>query len=132
MNFERVDHFLNEVTRWAATQPDMLALALVGSYARGAATETSDIDLVLISTQPDRYLNTQDWLNQFGTIEKKEVEDYSLVTSIRAWYSGGFEVEYGLTDQRWIADPLDEGTRQVISDGLRVLFERGAILSRHL
>jgi hypothetical protein len=33
---------------------------------------------------------------------------------------------------RWAAVPLDEGSRQVIADGMQVLFERGTVLSRHL
>ena len=127
-----VYHFLDDITRWASAQPDILALALVGSYARNAAHETSDVDLVLISMQPDYYLNSRDWIQQFGTVEKQQVEDYGLVTSLRVWYSGGLEVEYGLTDERWAARPLDEGTRQVIADGMRILFEREVILSQHL
>ena len=54
------------------------------------------------------------------------------MTSIRVWYSDGLEVEYGITDERWTAVPLDEGSRQVIADGMQVLFERGTVLSRHL
>ena len=129
---DKVNHFLDDVTRWAAAQPDILALALVGSYARNAAKETSDVDLVLISMQPDYYLNSRDWLQQFGAVEKQQVEDYGLVTSLRVWYSNGLEIEYGLTDERWAAEPLDEGSRQIIADGIRILFEREAIVSRHL
>ena len=129
---DRVNHFLDDITRWATARPDILALALVGSYARNAAHETSDVDLVLISMQPDYYLNSRDWLQQFGAVEKQQVEDYGLVTSLRVWYSNGLEIEYGLTDERWAAEPLDEGSRQIIADGIRILFEREAIVSRHL
>lgn len=34
--------FLDKLTQWAATQADILALALVGSHARNAAEETSN------------------------------------------------------------------------------------------
>src|SRR5512139_2377568 len=88
---DKVDHFLDAVNRWASAQPDILALALVGSYARNAAHETSDVDLVLISMQPKYYLNSCDWINQFGTVEKQQVENYGLVTSLRVWYSDGLE-----------------------------------------
>jgi len=36
----------------------------------------------------------------------------------------------GMTTPDWAAIPLDAGTRQVISDGMIVLFERGNVLSR--
>ena len=132
MSADQVTPFLREVTRWAAARADLLALALVGSHARGAATETSDVDLVLITTDPQRYLRDTRWLQRFGEIIKHQYEDYGLVTSIRVWYRRGLEVEYGITDARWAAMPLDAGTRRVIADGMRVLFERVELLSRHL
>jgi len=132
MTAEKVVQFLDEFTQWASTQADLLALALVGSHARDAATETSDVDLVLIANDPNRYLENTDWVRRFGMVEKQQVEDYGLLTSLRVWYRDGLEIEYGLTDERWAALPLDEGTRQVMAGGMRVLFERGDILSRHL
>jgi predicted nucleotidyltransferase len=129
---EKVAQFLEDVTAWASTQAELQALALVGSHARNAARETSDIDLVLITTDPKRYLENTDWVQRFGAVEKQQVEDYGLLTSLRVWYLNGPEIEYGLTDERWAALPLDEGTRQVMAGGMRVLFERGAILSCHL
>jgi predicted nucleotidyltransferase len=132
MATEGINQFLTDVTEWASAQADIQALALAGSYARNTATETSDIDLVLIAVNPYRYLQDLNWAQRFGTIEKHQLEDYGLVTSVRVWYTDGREIEYGITDQRWAAHPLDEGTRRVITDGMRVLFERGTILSRHL
>lgn len=127
----QVAQFLNQVTGWASAQADILALALVGSYARNAAKDSSDVDLVLIAIDPDRYLGDQSWVRRFGAVEKSQVEDYGLLTSIRVWYRDGLEIEYGITDERWSAIPLDAGTQQVIADGMRVLFERDHILSRH-
>ena len=128
---KEVNKFLNEVTQWAFARTDIQALALVGSYARNAARETSDIDLVLIALKRDRYLHNLDWIKRFGNVEKYQIEDYGLLTSVRVWYDDGREIEYGLTDENWAAEPLEDGTRRVIEDGMRILFERGNILSRH-
>jgi len=125
----RINKFFQNVTRWSAAQVDILALALVGSHARGTASDTSDIDLVFITLDPQIYLNNFDWVEQFGKIAKTQIESYGLVTSIRVWYCDGLEVEYGFTDKSWVAEPLDAGTCQVIHDGLRILFERNNILS---
>lgn len=127
-----VKRFLNEVTQWASTQADIQALALVGSYARDAARETSDVDLVLIAREPDRYLHNREWIESFGNVEKYQIEDYGPLTSVRVWYEDGREIEYGLTGENWAAVPLDDGTRRVIEDGMQILFERGNILSRPL
>jgi len=127
-----IERFLSAVVQWASAQPDIVAVALVGSHARGTATEDSDIDLVMLVDQPGRYLEDIEWLRQFGSVERQQVECYGLVTSLRVWYAGGREVEYGITTRHWAAVPLDEGTQQVINDGIKVLFEREALLSVHL
>lgn len=132
MKSDQVARFLYQVTGWASARADILALALVGSYARNAAKNSSDVDLVLIAADPGSYLKDQSWVQRFGTVEKSQVEDYGLLTSIRVWYRDGLEIEYGITDERWSAIPLDAGTQRVIGDGMRVLFEDDDILSRHL
>ena len=129
---DHVKDFINTFTSWASAQPDILAVALVGSYAREAATEDSDVDLVVLAHDPQSYLENTDWLKRFGPIEKLQAEDYGRVTALRVWYAGGHEVEYGLTTSDWAQLPLDEGAQRVIEDGMRVLFEREALLSPHL
>jgi len=129
---EHIRDFISSITRWASTQLDIKAIALVGSYARDSATEDSDIDLVMLVDHPGKYLEDTEWLRQFGSVEHQQVEHYGLVTSLRVWYADGREVEYGITTRHWAAPPLDKGTRRVINDGMKVLFEREALLSVHL
>ena len=132
MKAEKVSQFLEYISQWAFIQSNIQALALVGSHASGTATETSDVDLVIITDDPDRFLYNLLWIERFGTVHKQQIEKYGLVTSIRVWYDDGLEVEYGITDERWVAVPINKGTQRVIADGMRILFERGDILSRHL
>jgi predicted nucleotidyltransferase len=132
MQMDQVEIFLDKFVNWASSQPDIRGVALVGSYARNAATESSDVDLVILATDPQSYLQDQTWVRQFGEPTRLQTEVYGSLTSIRAWYPDGGEIEYGITDETWAAVPLDEGTRQVITSGMRVLFEREPILSRHL
>ena len=123
----RVEEFLREFTLWASGQVNIQAVALVGSHARGTATETSDVDLVVVANQPQLYLKERTWTHAFGEVVKQQVEEYGRVVSLRVQYANGLEVEYGLTDPSWAEVPLDEGTREVMSGGLRVLFERGPL-----
>jgi hypothetical protein len=39
-------------------------------------------------------------------------------------------MECGFPTPQWAALPLDEGTRMVIRNAMRILFERGGLLSR--
>jgi hypothetical protein len=116
-------------SRFSRRKPEIASPA-PGGVGRGR--EDSDIDLVLLVEDPDRYLRHPEWVGQFGDVTDKHVEYYGMVTSLRVIYGDGREVEYGVTNPRWAAEPLDEGTRRVIRDGMRVIFERGTILSRHL
>ena len=129
---ENIGRFLKDFSEWASQRPDIQAVALVGSYARGTARPDSDVDLVIICGAPASYLSNQSWAQRFGPIDREQVEDYGKLSSLRVWYCNGLEVEYGLTDEGWAALPLDEGTRTVIVGGISLLFERGNILSRHL
>ncbi|MBE9479394.1 MAG: nucleotidyltransferase domain-containing protein, partial [Chloroflexi bacterium] len=44
--------FLQSVIEWAKNEPDLIALALVGSHARGEASPESDVDLILLLRNP--------------------------------------------------------------------------------
>ncbi len=127
---EYIRDFLEAFVNWASAHEDVQAIALVGSYARGEARDDSDIDLVLLTDQSQKYLEELKWIERFGVVEKQQTEDYGKLTSIRVWYQNGYEVEYGITTPDWAAIPLDAGTQEVIRDGIIVLFERGNLLSR--
>ena len=125
-----IQEFLDAFVAWASDQPDVQAIALVGSYARGAARDDSDVDLVILTDQPLIYLADPTWIERFGAVEKHQTEDYGKLTSLRVWYQNGVEVEYGLTTPDWAALPLDAGTQEVIRGGIVILFERENLLSR--
>jgi len=100
LQMKNIDHlrdFLNAFINWAVVQDDVQAIALVGSYARGAARDDSDIDLVLLTDQPQKYLDNLKWIERFGNVDKYQTEDYGKLISIRVWYLNSYEVEYGIT-----------------------------------
>lgn len=127
----QVIDFIEDFMRWSKKRKDIRAVALVGSYAREAATESSDVDLVIIAEKPQEYITNTEWIRVFGKAIAQKVEDYGKLTSLRVWYESGLEIEYGFTTRDWAKTPLDKGTKQVIDDGMRVLFEKEALLSLH-
>ncbi len=126
----KADDFLDHVTRWAGSSPDVIGLALVGSFARGQATADSDIDLILLTPRPQDFVNDPDWVREFGRVKSYEIEKWGMVTSLRVYYEDDLEVEYGLTSPQWASLPLDQGTRQVISDGMKMLVDKVGLLER--
>jgi nucleotidyltransferase-like protein len=124
-----VSAFLKAFNRWATAQPDVKAVALVGSYARDAATEGSDVDLLILTTDVSKYISDRSWVSRFGKDSECRVEDWGKITSLRTFYKGGLEVEYGFSTPDWAKIPMDAGSLRVVSDGMKILFDAQNILS---
>lgn len=122
--------FLEAFIQWARSQPGIEGVALVGSYARGAATESSDVDLVILTSDVDGYLRDQSWVSVFGEPAECRAEYYGRVTSVRACYASGLEVEYGFTTPDWANTPIDEGTLSVVRDGMQDLHDPHGVIAR--
>ena len=126
----KIDRLLAQIKEWAEAQRDITGVLLVGSHARGTGRADSDVDLVILTIQPEAYLESISFAERFGSISASQKEDWGRVTSVRVWYEGGPEVEFGFTRPDWAAPPLDAGTRRVLSDGARVVFDREGWLGR--
>ncbi len=126
------------VVDWARTQPTIQAVAMVGSYARGQARPDSDLDLVFLATNPLDFRADIGWLQaiDWGALNvrplKWEDEDYGALWSRRIWLEpNGVEVEIGFASVSWAnVNPLNSGTRHVISDGCRILHDPKGMLRR--
>ncbi|MEX2206139.1 MAG: transglutaminase domain-containing protein [Myxococcota bacterium] len=117
------------VAAWAEVEPTIAAVALVGSHARGEARPDSAVDLVVLCDDVDAFAAEPRWIQRFGAPSRHALERWGAVSSIRVWYATGLEVEFGFTAPSWAAAPLDAGTRRVVTDGLRVVFDRNGILN---
>jgi predicted nucleotidyltransferase len=119
-----LEDFTERVSIWAANCPDILSVVLVGSHARGEARPDSDIDLVILSATPSKLHDDPSWLGEFGNPLQQVREDWGKVQSLRVWYADGKEVEFGITDEGWMKEPLDQGTKKVLKNGYRIIYER--------
>ena len=126
---EGIEVLASALRVWAAQQPGILAIAIVGSHARGVARPDSDVDVIAIVDEPELYLKSPAWVERFGGVRRISKEDWGLVQSIRVHYAGGTEVEFGITVREWAGiDPLDPGTEKVVSNGMRLLYDPHALL----
>jgi predicted nucleotidyltransferase len=116
-----VKRFLTDLTLWASSRDDVLAVALVGSQARGTATASSDFDVVLLVRHPQQYLSDTTWTSAFGNPVRHAIEPYGQLTSLRVWYQHRLEVEFGFGDESWQGDP---GAQAVMANGVNVLLDR--------
>ncbi|GAB7102850.1 hypothetical protein JCM4814A_11640 [Streptomyces phaeofaciens JCM 4814] len=121
---------VERVTRWAANRSDVVGLLLVGSCARGTAGPDSDVDLVLLTTEPSGYGEDGARVRELRLGEVIRVQAWGPVTEWRHATAGGLEVELGVTSTAWArTDPVDAGTRRVVTDGARPLYDPAGLLT---
>ncbi len=61
---EDIQRFLASVVAIEEARDDVRAVALVGSHARGMARRDSDVDVVLLSIEPDTYVDGCEWIQR--------------------------------------------------------------------
>lgn len=118
------EDFIDTLINFSANTSYIESVIIVGSYARGTNKESSDIDVVIITSDKSGMITNQDFVQGFGEVYKKQTEYYGACTSIRVWYKNGQEVEFGIVEPSWIEKPLDAGTYKVLRDGYRVISDK--------
>ena len=131
-----VDRILQIVRTWAETQPKIHAVALVGSWARGQARLDSDIDLMLLTPQPELFFLDFDWFSCLSW-HKLELEvinycdrTYGVVKSRHLYFNQGQRIEFSFGCTNWAnTNPIDSGTFTVASSGLRIIYDPHRLLT---
>jgi len=62
------EELVERFRKWAESHFDVRTAAIVGSRARvdHPADEWADLDIVIVTTDPEQYVSTSDWINNFG------------------------------------------------------------------
>lgn len=127
---------VSAVTAWALAHEDIRGMALVGSWARGNPHQGSDIDLLLLSDRADEYRRRRKWLNEIDfegagyRVLSTENASYGVVWSQHITLVPAAKVEMTFARCSWARiDPVDVGTRSVVTDAFRVIFDKDRILA---
>jgi uncharacterized protein len=124
-----VEDVVNRVSRWVAVRDDIVGLLLVGSHARNAARPDSDIDLIVLTRDTTRYADRA-WADELAIGELIRTRSWGPITEQRFATTSGLEVEIGLGRPDWASvDPVDPGTRRVVTDGARILHDPTGVLA---
>ncbi|WP_274918526.1 nucleotidyltransferase domain-containing protein [Streptomyces sp. WZ-12] len=123
-----VREIADRVTHWAAARPDIVGLLLVGSYARNAARTDSDVDIVLLTTDRSRYAEDT-WADGLALGELVRTRAWGPLNERRHALASGLEVEVNIGPPDWArTDPVDPGTRRVVTAGARPLHDPAGLL----
>jgi aminoglycoside 6-adenylyltransferase len=150
------------VAAWIARQPDMRAALVLGSRAR---TDTpsdaySDLDLLLLAEEPNRYLDDAGWVAEIGRLRVTFVEETATGSGRerRVLFDGGLDVDFSIFPVALFADlapalehiaasadiptaasederralELAHALRDVTRRGIRILADKDGLLARAL
>jgi aminoglycoside 6-adenylyltransferase len=126
------EQLLERFVAWAQTQPDIRAAIILGSRARTErpADEWSDLDLWIITTDPDRLLSQTDWLEHLGTPWLTFLEPTATGggTERRVLFEGGLDVDFVPTPvelvQRFAAEGWPPDIAGVIRRGAHFVLDK--------
>ena len=133
-NFER---WLDGLVEWADTRDDVRALVVVGSRARDdrPADEWSDLDCLLVTTDPDSYRERTDWLDALGDVWLTFREETATGDRVerRALFAPGVDVDFVPVSAEEVECVAEVGSETFVR-GYRVVYdEMGAteVLADH-
>jgi len=126
------DETLARIGDWARVQDDVQAVILLGSQARTEhkADQWSDIDVVLIADDPDRYLGSSDWLEDLGSPLVTVVEPWALGGGLerRVLFRSGMDVDFAFVPTTiapdLVAMTTDPSVQRLLGRGIRVLVDK--------
>lgn len=124
------DELESRISTWAATEPLVRAVLVCGSRARGTADSFSDLDVLILSSDPHRYITDSSWLESFGTTLLVYAD--STGPGDHEWYAlyeGGIKLDAVILAVDDPAETLESllltyPYQGVISRGIRVVFDR--------
>lgn len=136
-SLEPIRLLISAVVQWAAARGDVVAVALVGSWARDAARPDSDVDFMLLTSDPAAYRADTDWQDAIAwpgaTVAAWEDHDYGAAWSRQIFLTDATEVELCFSRPAWAdTDPIDDGTRAVAGRGCHILYDPQGLLARLL
>jgi aminoglycoside 6-adenylyltransferase len=121
---------------WATSCPDIRAACVIGSRARvdHPADAWSDLDIVVITSAPERYLTATDWLAHMGVPWLTFVEPTAVGAGSerRVLFEGGHDVDFAVFAPELFERIPPDIVHAVVRRGMRVLLDKDGHLTHLL
>ena len=137
MNTVQANRLIALLETLTHSRDDFLGMAICGSWARGNPRENSDLDFLIIVRDAAIVRRNQNWIRDlnflgadFRYIEHKTAT-YGVVWSAHIDLEPAAEIELAFANAAWASvDPIDAGTRQVVTDAFKILVDKDGLLGR--
>ena len=136
------EHLIKIFSEWAEKRSDIRAACVIGSRARTdhPADEWADLDLIVITTNPEYYLSKTSWIDELGKplLTFLETTPASETRERRVLFEGMLDVDFNILKQEIAAELLRPGAQQrspkllvdVFGRGMRILIDRDQMLTK--
>lgn len=92
-----VGAFIGRLEKWATDRDDVVAVAIVGSWAGDSAREDSDVDVVLLTDDVSVFLEGDGWIAEFApAAELVRKAEWGAIAERRLRLPSGLEIELGV------------------------------------
>jgi uncharacterized protein len=136
MDSAQARDLLTIVRQMVQARDDLRALAVCGSWARGCPRPDSDLDLLILASEPNKLRKDLDWLQALPferngfVIHAIETATYGAVWSAHVRLGFNADLEITFAEITWVCDaPIDAGTLRVVSDGMVIEVDKDGLLT---
>jgi aminoglycoside 6-adenylyltransferase len=137
------EQVIERFVQWAAHEDDIRAAIIIGSRARvddHPADEWADLDLMVVTKNPDRLINDSDWVAQLGVpiLTFVEATAGGNEKERRVLFEGGLDVDFAIfpyARMQWVlSNPLTPELARDLSislgRGLRMVVDKEGIFAQ--
>jgi aminoglycoside 6-adenylyltransferase len=123
------EHLIQRFIKWAETRSDVRAAVVVGSRARvnRPADEWADLDMMIVTKDPESYLSKTDWVENIGTHILTFLEPTSTGddTERRVLFKDMLDVDFAIIPESMARQLVEKGIPLEMSTELSDVFGRG-------
>ena len=137
MDERQARDLISVIQKMVETRDDLRALAVCGSWARGNPRPDSDLDLLVIARDAAECRDNQSFVERLPyqqaqlTYRSHSTKTYGVVWSAHIHLEPDAELELTFASTDWASvDPVDPGTRKVVSDAFRIVLDKDGRLAR--
>ena len=136
------EELITQFTVWASPRTDVRAAFIIGSRARTEypADEWADLDIIIVTTDPDYYIENSEWVQNIGTplLTFEEPTATGDNKERRVLFEGMLDVDFAIVPEEkveFLHKMPPEAAAQLadtVGRGIRVLFDKDGITEKVL
>jgi aminoglycoside 6-adenylyltransferase len=125
---------ITSVVTWAGIQEDIRLMVVIGSRARVdvPADKWFDWDIMLVTTDLERYIRNAEWLNDIGKFHLTFLEHTHTggLVERRVLFDGGHDVDFIPVPFELVRDGIPVDAENVLRKGYTVLIDKDGLSSK--